>query len=511
MADENSKIRLVLHSGRQGNARHNDRSFLDGKTAEWKAEHAGHIRDGENLVKIETWNGVIDIEASEKEFYRLAFSDSLEAKNERYIAQRHPERCKTLDDLYTGKQTRPEEVILQIGGKDSGITPEIFIKCLDAYIDRLNAWNEEHGFCMGIMSCAVHLDEATPHAHLRRIWAYTDRDGNTQIGQNKALEQAGIGLPDPTKPVGRYNNRKMEFDRIAREMWMESCIEHGLEINFEPRVGARHLESGEYKAAAIQAEIDKKRQESQELTAKIDTLRQESTGLTAKIDTQKKEATRAAQEAENAQETARAARTALEEIEARTRALTKREVEETAARGKKGVLGRVVLSQADYDSLVRTARTAEEAVHRADTVEAERAHIIDQAQKQATNIVYQATQETEKARKNRDAMLKERDAIAREAENLRSIAQFSKENLSDYEDVRGGIVAAKLIGLLDYRPKRFKDDPTLERLVMEADSALDKVIKQIPRDLMPEILQDLERASKTLERHTVKDLDELEL
>ena len=65
---------------------------------------------------------------------------------------------------------------------------------------------------------AYHFDEATPHAHLRRVWKYTDRRGYVRIGQDKALRRAGVELPYPGKPEGRYNNSKVMFDAMAREM-----------------------------------------------------------------------------------------------------------------------------------------------------------------------------------------------------------------------------------------------------------------------------------------------------
>ena len=65
---------------------------------------------------------------------------------------------------------------------------------------------------MQILNMAIHHDEQGGlHAHIRRVWNTTDKDGNLTLGQNKALEAAGVELPEPDKKVSRYNNRKMTF------------------------------------------------------------------------------------------------------------------------------------------------------------------------------------------------------------------------------------------------------------------------------------------------------------
>ena len=43
-----------------------------------------------------------------------------------------------------------------------------------------------------------------------------DKDGHFIIAQEKLLREAGIELPDPSKPEGRYNNRKITFDKTKK-------------------------------------------------------------------------------------------------------------------------------------------------------------------------------------------------------------------------------------------------------------------------------------------------------
>lgn len=271
-------LRASQHSGREGSGRHCDRSFLTGRSADWIREHADHIdpsRTSDNQVY--TWDGQTDIERSERAWYDRTYGQAQEKTNSRYIREGHPDRCKTTDDLYDGKLTRPEEMILQVGNRDVRADDQAFVDALNDYLNRLDEWNQAHGDHMTILSMALHVDETTPHVHIRRVWDYQDRDGLTRLGQNKALEQAGVELPDPSKPVGRYNNRKMTFDREARAMWHEACRAHGLEIETEPVPDRRHQDKADYIRGQISQEIDA-------LTAQRDGLRAERDKLTSERD-----------------------------------------------------------------------------------------------------------------------------------------------------------------------------------------------------------------------------------
>ena len=182
-------------------------------------------------------------------------------------------------------------MILQVGNRDVRADDQAFIEALNDYINRLDEWNQAHGDHMTILSMALHMDETTPHVHIRRVWDYQDRDGLTRLGQNKALEQAGVELPDPSKPVGRYNNRKMTFDREARAMWHEACRAHGLEIETEPVPDRRHQDKADYIRGQISQEIDS-------LTAQRDGLRAEAGQLAQDIKKACQQARQASQEAQ---------------------------------------------------------------------------------------------------------------------------------------------------------------------------------------------------------------------
>ena len=236
-------MRVSQHSGREGSARHNDRNF--------DLSLAPHLVD-EKLKENRTWQMAkykgMTFQEMERAYYRDTYGAAQEAKNERYRAQGHPERCKTTEELLTGRLTRPEEIILQIGDRNSDVSPEDFTNCINDYFHMLSVWNNEHGKPMQILNMAIHQDEQGGiHAHIRRVWNTRDKDGNITLGQNKALEAAGVELPDPDKKVSRYNNRKMTFDSWARSQWQEIVKSHGYEIETVPLDnGRKHSRMADY-------------------------------------------------------------------------------------------------------------------------------------------------------------------------------------------------------------------------------------------------------------------------
>lgn len=509
------RLRVSQHSGRQGSARHNDRSFLAGRSEAWRQEHAPHIdpeRTDDNVVW--TWDGQTNVEASERAWYAQEYQRAQEATNARYAREGHSDRCKSTDQLYEGRLTRPEEMILQVGTQADGIDPAEFAQAVDRYLDKLDEWDTTRGGHMHILSIALHVDEASPHLHIRRVWDYTDRDGLTRLGQAKALEAAGVPLPDPSKPVGRYNNRKQTFDAMARGWWQEACKEQGWEIETEARPGMRHKEKRDYIYDQMTAELDTARQERDAMTAKADRARQEAT----KADTDRQDAQQRAQEArQQAQETERqlfTARQELEAIEERTRTLTAAEVERMA-QSHKGFLGLRLVRAGDWEKVMDTARQAEQATARADAIEQERDTILQQAQEQAAELTRQATQERAEALRERDKARQQRDGLRKERDTLAKDVQSWIERASDDRGVyltgylKTERMASKLVALMEYQEGW---------MLKSLDETMDKYINSIPAPTMPdsmrEMLADFREQDAQLETHkrTAKDLtDDLEL
>lgn len=501
---EGERLRVSQHSGRSGSAKHNDRSFMVGRSDEWRQEHAPHIdmtrADGNILW---TWNGTEDMEISEREWYSETYRDALERTNERYQHEGHANRCKTPDDLYEGRLTRPEEMILQVGKQVDGIDPAQLKAAVDCYIDALNVWNAAHGNHMHMLTIALHADESSPHVHVRRVWDYTDRDGLTRLGQAKALEAAGVPLPDPSKSVGRYNNRKQTFDAMARGWWQEACRAQGWDIETEARPDMRHKSKADYIRDQIAAEIDTARQEA---TA-ADRIRQDATRQAEEAQQRAQSATREAQKTEGRLTTARAE---LEAIEERTRVLTAAEVEQMQSQHR-GLFGLRLVRADDWNRVMDTAKAAEQATARADAVEAERDSIIQQAQERANALTRQATRERDAALQERDRARQQRDGLRKERDDLqRDVQEWIDRASGDRGVYLTGYLATermatKLVALMEYQDAR---------QLMRLDRLMDDCIREMPDYMRDELLRDIREQDAQLETHkrVVRELtDDLEL
>lgn len=223
-------MRATIHNGRSGkngtyNPRHNDRNFDIG--------NAEHI-DPERVNLNHYWNYLEDnsltFEQAERAFYEEHCSKHLDAVNQRYREQRHPERVRSMDEYRTARQSCPEETILMLGNKSDYIPPHI----LQRICNEFKVWEEATFPGLHVIDMALHMDEeGAPHIHERKAWLYTDKNGFEAVGQDKALQRAGIEPPHPEQPRTRYNNRKQTASKMMREKFFEICRTHGLGFMLE--------------------------------------------------------------------------------------------------------------------------------------------------------------------------------------------------------------------------------------------------------------------------------------
>lgn len=379
-------MRVTQRSGRMGSAKHNDRSFLNGRDAKEIAPHIDHERTEQNRV-VGASSGKT-LEESELAFYRKRYGQALEERNARYRAQRHPERCRTIEDVYRNEKTRPRETILQIGDMHEGVSKEKLEECFADYLQRVTEWNKAHGEHLRILNAAVHVDEASPHIHMRSVWEYTDKNGNFDLGQNKGLKQAGVDLPDPEKPEGKFNNRMMTFEATTREMWQEVCKEHGLEIETEPRPRRKHLDKADFIAEQKQAEIEKLEALEAQKQKDLDKVSAEK----EKADKELLEAQKDVKEAQKTIARADKAKERIEALEAQERVLTAAQVKEVDKNVKSPLLSpdKVILNKSDYEALVRTAHGFEEANRQSKKINKQKKAILDKAHEEAAEHIQKA-------------------------------------------------------------------------------------------------------------------------
>lgn len=274
-------MKASYHNGRTGSAKHNDRNF--------DLEKSDHIRSGYNNLYWNCYDGFYDdktktgqmaFEDVERKFYTENYAQAQEAINARYIKNRHQEKCKTIDDLLKGAHTRPEETILQIGSQKTGYpSAEVLGRCLLELLEEFKKYESN----IHILDFAIHLDELTPHAQLRKVYDYDTPEGK-RMGQDKALKALGFNLKNQNKKRGQYNNRKQSFDEHIRERWYTILKEHGLEIDTVPKEEAPgHLDSLNFKTQEEKKRYEETHQarleeesKLQETHKRIDKLYEES-------------------------------------------------------------------------------------------------------------------------------------------------------------------------------------------------------------------------------------------
>ena len=171
-------------------------------------------------------------------------------------------------------KTCPEETILQLGNIDGTIPASTFAQISAEYFEE---FEKRFGSHIHILDWALHLDESTPHIHERHVFDAENRYGEICPQQDKALEELGFELPDSEKTKGRYNNRKMSFDAECRNIFLEICKKHGIDVEMEPIYGGvSYLEKADYI-------VQKLREENAKLTAENQELKQEHDELVIKV------------------------------------------------------------------------------------------------------------------------------------------------------------------------------------------------------------------------------------
>lgn len=263
-------MRLTFHSGRKDRSGlHNDRNF--------DLSYAKHI-DVAKIKEDKYWTYTGEKNKAlyeiEMDYYAEHFQKYIDSQNYRNDIAGHSERNRTLKRYYKSEYTRPEDLIVQIGNRKEHIEPEKLWQCALEYQKRFNEIFGEH--CK-ILTMALHVDEATPHVHIRRVWSYEDENKHERIGQSKALEKLGIQPLDPTKEVDRNNNAKITFSQQDRTLFKQICLEKSIELEPDQPAKRPHLSVEEYKEAAKEMEelertINTKREELKEMNENIQTL-----------------------------------------------------------------------------------------------------------------------------------------------------------------------------------------------------------------------------------------------
>ena len=255
-------------SGQVYNANHNTRAATRAME-----NHIDHERTAENIHFQFTNDGQIircgsfDAKAFELERYEHLYGAGQRAKNERYIQDGHPERCKTIEDIYTSKRTAPMETIVQLGNRDTDIDPqERMRKLAAATFQLIDNMRQRWGDNFHILDISLHQDESVIHGHIRSTFSATDTFGYQVPNQSKAFAAMGIERPDPTAKEGKYNCPLMTFSETIRQEFYDLCERQGVAIDREVKnPSQKHLSVLEYKCQQMTAEVASLSVEKQQL------------------------------------------------------------------------------------------------------------------------------------------------------------------------------------------------------------------------------------------------------
>ena len=134
--------------------------------------------------------------------------------------------------MLNSKNTCPEETIFQIGSTEDVYPPvEVLMAIFEDYQKELI---DIYGHNLHFLDVALHMDEAVPHLHIRKVWTYDGKDG-LDISQNKALAEMGFERPDTNKPSNKWNNAKITFSEWECNMKLRICENHGVAVAHTPK------------------------------------------------------------------------------------------------------------------------------------------------------------------------------------------------------------------------------------------------------------------------------------
>lgn len=233
------KVTMHRNSGKAA-IKHNSREFVSEKD-----DHIDLSLSDQNYCSA-TYKECLD-------HFIERYGHQLEAQNDRHRASGHHERIKTPEEAFQGKM-KPLELVIQVGRGEDHIPDAIHRQIFDTWARNMVEKYPQ----MDIVQTAYHFDEASPHMQIVFYLPYK-QDGDLLLGNNeRALEQMGVSLPCPGKPVAKYNNRFMTFTQEARTLLQDLAEQRGFSIDRTPSERSKtHLEKEQYQATQELLKIER--------------------------------------------------------------------------------------------------------------------------------------------------------------------------------------------------------------------------------------------------------------
>lgn len=205
----------VTVRGGKGYAPHNDRTMQqDPKVVNPELTSENWYRD----YKHDKWSHTPyqSFKELELEYYREHYEQALEERNKKYLKKGNPGKVKSIEQVYASERKKPHEQVIQIGNHEDTLNKDETLAIIGAYIKQLEKLYGKH---MKILDCAIHMDELTPHCHIRYIMEYEG-----EINQEKSLKALGFEKQCTRKDdkityseKARYNNRTISFQKTLQD------------------------------------------------------------------------------------------------------------------------------------------------------------------------------------------------------------------------------------------------------------------------------------------------------
>ena len=214
--------RSANHNDRTTTMEHMDKNKLDKDVSYMKI-------DG---MWCPCFNGENELAQYELGVYKELFEEHVVAQKEFYTNNSQPKEAakQSVEKLYEGKKTAPDEILLQVFDKGKYKDRAKFEKMVEMQIKAL----ENKNFC--VISYSIHESETSLHAHIRGVWLAKDKWGHLAPKQDAALKEMGMELPEPNKPKSRHNNRKQTWTKLERESWYNivESVDKSIKIDRTP-------------------------------------------------------------------------------------------------------------------------------------------------------------------------------------------------------------------------------------------------------------------------------------
>ena len=278
------EIKATLRNSRTGSngklcmAAHNDRTKGGWNYPEKVEQNYYWVMQNGNPTQLKK-STFHSFEEMEREFYDKHFQKHLDLQNEKHTKAGNISRIKKDKDgnplpasevYLKDKKKAPMETILQVGNKDTDLDEQtrkkLTVRAFDIYINHLlNISNGSYK----LLNTALHMDEETPHIHIRGVFVAKDKNGCEELAQKEAINNIKAKYPEifenARKPMGKKGDKDLiAWTDYQRETWYYSiervAKEMGLDIHINREVespGAVHLEPMQYKLHNLQNDIHK--------------------------------------------------------------------------------------------------------------------------------------------------------------------------------------------------------------------------------------------------------------